>query len=55
MHEKVHRHYRNINGKEVEEIVTTKFFKDGSREVHEVTRDEQGTREKTTRYEGNEQ
>lgn len=48
--ESVERHVKRVNGKSVEQVITTKYLADGTREVHEVTKDENGTREKTTKY-----
>jgi len=54
--ESVQKNVKSVNGKSVEEtVITTKFFEDGSKEVREVVKDEQGTREKTTRYDAKQQ
>jgi hypothetical protein len=39
----------------VQETITTKFYEDGSKEVHEVITDEQGTREKATYFDSTQQ
>jgi len=55
LRESVEKHVKNVNGKAVEQTVTTRFLADGTKEVHEVIKDEQGTREKTTRYDTEQQ